>query len=250
MAKDIDQLQSEHTREAIHNRLKKGVEHSYFKDFVYGAIDGIVTTFAIIAGIAGAELSPKIVIILGLANMFADGFSMGVSNFLSVRADFFVHEKKRKEEEKHIRLVPEGEREEVRQIFEAKGFKGVQLNHIVDHITSDYDLWIDTMLQEEFGISKKKPSPFRAGFITFLSFLVCGFIPLFPYVMQKFFPHIFVNTFPWSIALALATFFLIGSLKYFVSKKNWIFAGFETLILGGAASAIAYYIGMALKHLA
>lgn len=247
MKKSIDQLKSEHTKEAISARLQKGIKHNYFKDFVYGAIDGTVTTFAIVAGIAGAQLSPTIVIILGFANMIADGFSMGISNFLSVRAEQSVFEKKREEEEKHVRLVPEGEKEEVRQIFASKGFKGAELEHIVDHITSDFDLWIDTMLQEEFGISPQNPCAVRAGATTFAAFLIFGFIPIFPYVVQFFAPNLFADPFIWSIAFSMLSFFIIGSLKY--TEKHWFFSGFETLMYGGIASAIAYIIGMSLKSL-
>jgi VIT1/CCC1 family predicted Fe2+/Mn2+ transporter len=71
--------------------LRRLAEH-YLKDLVYGANDGIITTFAVVAGVAGAQLDARIVLILGFANLLADGFSMGASNFLSIRSDEAVRQ--------------------------------------------------------------------------------------------------------------------------------------------------------------
>src|SRR5688572_15073797 len=138
-------LEHEHTREAIADRLASSAKHNYLRDFVYGGIDGAVTTFAVVAGTIGAELSPRIVIILGAANLAADGFSMAASNFLGTRTEIEELKSVHEIEARHIRLDPEGEREEVRQIYEAKGFDGTELERVVELVTSDEDRWIDTM---------------------------------------------------------------------------------------------------------
>jgi len=104
-AKDpVAEIKATHTPEAIRKRLLYGPEHSYLRDFVYGAIDGAVTTFAVVCGVAGAGLSTEVVIILGIANLIADGFSMAVGNLLGTRADQQLREKAQKMEELH----PEG----------------------------------------------------------------------------------------------------------------------------------------------
>src|SRR5687768_18557943 len=109
-------LAEEHTRLAVRKRLRRRPSASYLQDFIYGGVDGAVTTFAVVAGVAGADLDETVVIILGGANLIADGFSMGVSNFLGSRAERQQRERARREEQLHIRLVPEGEREDRKSV--------------------------------------------------------------------------------------------------------------------------------------
>lgn len=144
--KILNELEAQHTPQAIRQRFRYGLKHSYLKDFVYGAVDGTVTTFAVVSSVAGTGLSSGIVIILGVANLLGDGFSMAVSNFLATRSEEQLREKARKMEEKHIAYIPQGEREEIRQIFAAKGFSEKELEKVVDIITSNKKQWVDTML--------------------------------------------------------------------------------------------------------
>ena len=118
--------------------------HSYLGDAVLGAIDGTVTTFAVVAGAVGAGFPSMVIIVLGFANLFADGFSMAVSNYLGRKSQRQQVAQTRRWEERHIAEVPEGEREEIAQIFARKGFAGDVLERIVDTITADRRLWVDT----------------------------------------------------------------------------------------------------------
>ncbi|MFT5471222.1 MAG: VIT1/CCC1 family predicted Fe2+/Mn2+ transporter [Verrucomicrobiales bacterium] len=246
---DLTTLQREHQPEQIRRRLAKGPRHSFLKDFIYGAIDGAVTTFAIVAGVAGAGLSSGIVIVLGLANLIADGFSMAVSNFLGTRAEWQEGQKARREEEEHIERYPEGEREEIRQIFAAKGFEGTQLEHIVETITADRARWIDTMIQEELGLPLNSPSAWRAGLVTFGAFILLGAIPLLPYFVNLVAAD-FLRPFAFSAVMTGIAFFSVGALKSRFVHQHWLVAGSETLGIGGVAAGIAFAIGAALGGIA
>src|SRR5690606_25334943 len=171
-------LAEQHTPRAIAKRLEGERAPSYLHDFIYGAIDGAITTFAVVAGVQGAQLDEKIVIILGVANLIADGFSMAVSNYLGTRAERQRRERTREDEARQIRIYPEGEREEIRQIFAAKGFEGEDLERVVEVITGDEELWLETMMSEEHGFSATYPDEFRAALSTFAAFIVVGAVPL------------------------------------------------------------------------
>lgn len=241
------EIQAAHTPEAIRARLKAGPEHSDIRDFIFGAIDGTVTNFAIISGVAGADLSAAVVIILGIANLVADGFSMGVSNLLGTRAEQQQRERTRRQEELHVRTFPEGEREEIRQIFADKGFTGPDLERVVEVITSDQERWVSTMLREEHGYPAEELSPWRAGLVTYIGFMIAGLVPLLPYLYQAVFPIGMLQPFFWSVALAGLTFFGIGAAKSRFVEQRWWWGGLETLLIGGVAAGLAYVIGLLLK---
>lgn len=248
---DVEAARHAHTKEAISRSIESHqTSGSFIGDFVYGAVDGAVTTFAVVSGVAGAGLSSSIVIILGLANLFADGFSMAASNYLSTKSRNEFIENERRREEWEVEHYPKGEVEEIRQIFCKKGFRGKGLDAVVKTITSDKKIWVDTMMTEELGILKEKNSPLRKGTATFLSFALIGFIPLLPYIAAFFSAAVARNAYFLSVALTFITFFLVGSAKIYVTGKNWLLSGLETLAIGGLAAVIAYGIGYLLRGLA
>ena len=243
----IRSLEVEHTPWAVRRRLRRQPSPSYLHDFIYGAIDGAVTTFAVVSGVAGADLGAGVVIILGGANLVADGFSMAVSNYLGSRAERQRRELARREEERHIRLVPDGEREEIRQIFAAKGFEGQDLERVVDVITSDADLWAETMMTEELGYGSSQPNELRAAATTLLAFLTIGFLPLAAYVYDLIAPGELEEAFVWSAAMTALAFFVVGSMKSRFIGQSWWRSGLETLAVGGLAAALAYGAGALLQ---
>jgi VIT1/CCC1 family predicted Fe2+/Mn2+ transporter len=243
-------LAHDHEPEAIERRISTATIHSYAGDAVLGAIDGAVTTFAVVSGVVGAELSSSIVLILGMANLLADGFSMAVSNFLGTKTDHENVARHRAEEQRQIDLIPDGEVAEVREIFRQKGFEGEVLDRIVEVITADRELWVNTMLQEEHGLQLDGPSARRAGLVTFLAFAAAGAMPLLAYVVEAIFPGTIQNTFLWSSIITVATFFGVGAMKSRFVERHWLRSGLETLTVGGIAAILAFGVGVLLRGLA
>lgn len=242
-------LHEMHAPELISQRLQDGTPQSYLKDLVYGGIDGTITTFAIVAGVVGADLSAGIVVILGLANLIADGFSMAVSNFLGTRAEKQYLEMVRAEEYEEIKLVPQGEIEEIRQIYAAKGFEGELLEQVVGVITSNEDIWVDEMIHSEHGLLLDGPEPGKAAWFTFVAFLIAGAVPILPFLVNLIGEDGIPAPFLWSSIATAVTFFAIGVFKARVVEMNRFLAGIETVVVGGVAAAIAYGIGWALRGL-
>ena len=239
-----------HTPEAIRQRLSRRPRQSTLSDLIYGAIDGAVTTFAVVSGVAGAQLSPVIIVVLGVANLLADGFSMAAANFLGTRAGQQQLERARRSEEHELRLHPEGEREEIRQIFARKGIEGDVLDGVVDAITSDRDRWIETMMIEEHGLALTPRSPWRAAAATFVAFVIIGAIPLLPFLTSIGGQSEITVPFVGSAILTGAAFFLVGAMKSLFVDQRWWLAGLETLGVGGIAASIAYVVGLLLRGIA
>ena len=237
-------LELDHQREAIRQRLAQPPQPQLISDAVLGGIDGCVTTFALVCGVVGAGFAPVVALVLGFANLLADGFSMAASNFESTKAAREHAESLRRIEREHIDRVPEGEREEIRQIFAAKGFDGDTLETIVETITADRHLWVETMLIEEHGVQSAPVQPMKAALATFVAFVCVGLIPLLPFLV----PGLVMTTqFYWSIALAAVMFFCVGMMKSVALGGPRIRAGVSTLITGGLASALAYGTGYLLR---
>jgi len=232
-----------HERKDIAARLAQGPRVSYLPDAVYGAIDGTVTTFAVVAGAVGANLSIRVVLILGAANLFADGFSMAAGNFAASRAEIDQLAQLRAQEERHIRRHPDGEVAEVRQIYRNKGYRGEALNTITRLITSRRRVWIETMLTEEYGLSLADRSPLTAAAATFLAFITACSLPLLPFVVQL----------PEAAAVATVgtglVFFAIGSIKSYWSTRTWWRSGLETFAIGMGAAIVSYLVGASVDAL-
>jgi VIT1/CCC1 family predicted Fe2+/Mn2+ transporter len=193
--------------------------------------------------VVGAELSPRIVLILGPANLVGDGFSMAASNFSGTRAERDEYARLRAMEGRHVDLVPEGEREEVREIYRRKGFRGEDLERAVGVVTASRERWIETMMAEEHGQPKMLRVAWKAALSTFAAFLLCGAVPLLPFTVE------IGGSFGLSLAATALVFFGIGTVKSRWSVASWWRSGLETLAVGLAAAGIAFAVGFWLKGL-
>ena len=242
MKKSEDRL---HGSGTIMGRLQ-----NYLGEFVYGGIDGSVTTFAVVAGAAGAGLDPAIVLILGFANLFADGFSMSVGAYLSTKSEIDNYEKHKRIEYWEIENMRNKEIQEIRDIFREKGFEGELLEKVVQVIISDNDRWVEMMMKHELEMIPSGKDPRLVGGVTFFSFLVVGFIPLVVYVLDFFFEAIAIkNSFLTASILTFIAFFFIGWLKSYVTEVGKIKGILETVTLGVIAAAVAYFVGDFLEKL-
>lgn len=219
------------------------------ENFVYGAIDGAVTTFAIVTGVVGASLSPSIIIILGFANLLADGFSMAIGNYLAVKTQNEFIQKERKREEWEIDNRIEEEKQEIREIYGKKGFKDELLDEIVRIITSRRKVWVDTMMREELGLIEGKHSPIVNAVNTFVGFNSLGIIPLLPFIVVYLSGSSISisNALFYSVLATASSFFLIGSIRGKVVQKPMLISGLNTLLIGGIAAVVSYFVGYALS---
>ncbi len=235
------ELEHRHSAQEISQRLAQDKKPNYIRDWVYGGIDGTVTTFAIVAGVVGAQLSAKIIIILGVANLIADGLSMAAGNYSATKTEIDDRSRIREVERRHIRDIPDGEREEVRQILLAKGLTGKSLDDAVTAISSDENNWIDFMLNEEYGLAATLRLPGKSAIATFLAFVICGSVPLAPFIL------IGSDVFVASLIMSGIVFFLIGAIKSRWALAPWWWSGLETLIIGMLAAGCAYLVGYLLS---
>lgn len=221
----------------------------YLKEIVYGGNDGIVTTFAVVAGFAGAQVTGGVslpvltVLLFGFANLFADGVSMALGNFLSIRSEQDVYEGEKAKEVHEIHNNTELERLESVEILKHKGFTHKQATELVDIYMTNTPYWTDFMMNQELELpNPTNDNPVLMSLATFVSFIFFGFIPLIPYV---FFQG--SSLFIASICTTASAMFMLGVLRWRISKHTFVRCVGETLLLGGAAATVAYFVGTLFK---
>ena len=229
--------------EHSHNRAA-----AWIGDIVYGSHDGIITTFAIIAGSVGAALGATTVVILGVANVIADGISMAASSYLARKSEIQAFRFQQTIEEWETSHEPEEERREVRDILAAKGYHGEDLQRLTELITKNPKFWVDFMMSEELKIfgTKDAGRPIRTAVTTFASFVAAGMIPLAPYFTAL--GESATGLFPVAIAAALGALVIVGLVRSRVSAKKWYEACGEVVAVGIVAGGSAYAIGALLAR--
>ncbi len=222
---------------------------TYLSDIVLGAIDGIVTTFAVVSGVAGAGLSTNVIMILGLANLLADAASMGIGNYLGTISKYRYVQKERAREEWEISQIPEEEKREVKEILLAKGVEDKHSDSLVDLISLYPDLWVDFMMSEELQLAKTESPEIYHGLITSISFIIAGTVPLLAPFFGYFFEGVRQNQFTISALATGCALILVGLVRSKTTFEKWWVSSLQVLILGGVAALIAYCIGYFLHFL-
>ena len=222
----------------------------YFKEVISGGIDGIITTFAVVSGFSGAalasdtttQLSFVIVMLFGLANLFADAISMGLGNFLSVRSEQDQYHILREKEKGLLRSEPEKEREETSALVMSKGFSREDASALADIYRTNEEYWLDFMMANEYELSDPRgDNPVLTGFTTFASFVLFGSIPILPFF---FLPGLSPSAmFQVSTYGTFAALLMLGLLKWRVVGTGIIWSVAEVVVIGGTASIIAFFVG-------
>jgi len=222
---------------------KKGAD--YLKSIIYGGLDGIMTGFSIVTAAAGATLGIPVIIILGIANLIADGIAMGVGDFISGKAeiDYALAEKKREEWE--YENYPKGEIDEMIEIYKEKGMKIEDAKDLVAALLKHKDNFINTMMVEELGVMNPDPneSPAKHGGVTFISFVIYGFVPLIPFMIGTAVPTQFWTLFGISCALVGVVLFALGAVTSIFTILPWYKGGFYIFAVGFLAAVASYLIG-------
>ncbi len=227
----------------------KKKSYKWIPEIVYGGIDGAVTTFAVVAGVVGANLPTSTILILGFANLLADGFSMAVGKYSSDKTERERIEAIRIDELRSIHEKPLEEKKEIREILSHLGFEGKDLSRAEKIITSDPKVWVQMMLQFEFSVIEENSQPIKGAWATFWAFQLVGSIPLIGYVLSSFFPWEPRTVFFGTIIATLCALFFVGTVKSRFTEKNPIRSGAETAAYGSLAAFIAYAVGASLSKL-
>ena len=218
---------------------------TYLKEIVYGGTDGIITTFAVVAGFAGAQQMTTtyplvIVLLFGLANLIADGASMGLSNFLSLRSEKDLYDMERKKEMYEIKNHPKLEREESIEILIDKGFDKNDAESIVSLYEKNPEYYADFMMNHELELpDPRNENPFYTGLATFFAFITFGFVPLIPYVFMSKMNSLFIL----SCIFTFSALSLLGFLRWKVTKHSFIRSIGEVILVGGVSAVFAFIVG-------
>jgi VIT1/CCC1 family predicted Fe2+/Mn2+ transporter len=207
----------------------------HLREAVLGAIDGTVTTFAIVAGVAGAGLPIGVVLALGTANVVADGFSMAAGIYAGGHANLEDTARRRAWFTALVARDPDAARARLTRLLATRGLSGEALEQATEAIRQSRSAWIGLLVDGNDAPSA--PSPARDAAATFLAFLSCGMLPLVPFALGL------PNPFATSVLATAVTFAGIGALRSRWSLRRWWISAAETLLIGGAAALIAYGVG-------
>ena len=208
------------------------------RSIVFGFNDGLVTTLAIVIGITSVVVENKLIVLIGIAEMMAGAISIALLNYISLKSqtDFYKSEIRR--EKKEIDEMPDKEREEIKEIYGKKGFRGNLLKQIVKHITTDKKRWLDIMMKEELELSGKFENPIKSAVIIFVAFVLASLIPIVPFLILPI-----AEAVPIAVAASIVFLFVSGAVKSKFTKINWLRSGLEVLLIGIIATTAVYALG-------
>jgi len=220
-------------------------EGGHLKSIVYGGLDGIITTFAVVAGASGGGLGTDVILILGFSNIFADALSMGMGDALSTKAenDHILQEREREKWE--MENYKEGEVREMVDLYTERGMERRDAELVIKVMAKYEDFFVNIMMTEELGmqVPDEDDNPWKDGFVTFSSFVFFGIFPLLSYAIFNEYNLESQTLFTISICLTCLMLFLLGVTKSRFTGQKWYWSGLEILILGGSTALVSFLIG-------
>ncbi len=224
------------SRERWHKRGGAG----WIGDAIYGVNDGLGVVFGIISGVAGFTSTGRVVLVSGLAGMIASALSMGAGAYLAAKSNRELVEAEMHHEREEIESDPAHEREELELLYQLKGFTEEEAAMVAERITSDKELYLKTMVQEELGISEEQlPNPWRSALSGSVSTAIGAIIPVIPFFFLSGLPAIIT-----AAIVSIVAHFLVGAGKSLVTVRSWWQSGLEMTLVGVLEGAITYSLGL------
>ena len=244
---NAEAIKKSHSKGVIHQSIHHDEAHltSFnLPEIILGGQDGLVNVLGVILGVAAATLSSKIIIVAGLAATFAESISMAAVAYTSKIAEADYYQSELERERWEIEHVPEGEREEIKALYENYGFKGKVLTEIVSKITSDKEIWLKVMMEQELKLEKvNRKEALPAAVIVGVSAFIGSFIPLTAFFFLAVKQSIIV-----SLVVSAITLFVVGYYKAKQTLGRHLFKqGIEMATIGMASAAVGYLVGSFFK---
>jgi VIT1/CCC1 family predicted Fe2+/Mn2+ transporter len=209
------------------------------RDIIFGMNDGLLSTFSLVAGVAGGVSNNAIVLLAGLAGAVAGAISMAAGAYISTKSEKEVYEKHVEMEKSELEMMPKAEEEELALMYELKGINTARSKKIAKKIMSNQSIALRTMAKEELGFDPEElGDPMKAGISSGVSFTIGASVPILPWVILPGTLALYV-----SIILSLGGFFVIGAGRTLVTGKNPVKSGLEMFLIGTIAAIITYAIG-------
>src|SRR5882762_3642250 len=218
------------------------------RNVIYGVNDGLTATLGVLAGVGGATVDARVVLIGGLSAMVASGVSMAGGAYLASKSQREVFEGQLAREAAEIEAMPDLERAELVRIYRSKGLTPEEAATIVGRITQDKKVWLETQAREELGLDKTHfENPVREGVVAGISTLIGGAIPVVGYLIGRLLLADFIHGFgALVIAFIFSAAFLfgIGSARSFFTGKGGVRSGVEMLVVGSLVATLTYGVGL------
>ena len=206
---------------------------------VFGVNDGLVSSLALVMGIAGASQDNRIIVLAGVAGLLAGAFSMAAGEYISMQSQRELVQRQIELEREELRIMPEIEQQELATIFRAKGLSQAEAELVAARLMEDPERALDTKVREELGLDPAQlGSPWGAGGYSFITFGVGAFVPLVPFLVTTGLPAVIA-----SVVLSLGALFAVGALVSIITGRSTLFSGLRQAAIGGAAALVTYTAG-------